>query len=378
MANKDLYEILGVSKTASEEEIKKAYRKLTNKYHPDKNLDNKEEAEAKFKEVKAAYDILSDSQKRSVYDRYGYDAVTGQGAGGGGFGGGFGGFDGGFEDVFSSIFGGGRSSRQSQQQNRGRDLSYEFELSLEEAVHGVEREIKLTTAVKCSHCHGSGMKEKSVKKTCHTCGGHGQVRMQQGFFSLAQTCPTCQGSGQIIENPCDECRGHGRVRDTKRLKVTIPAGVDTGDRIRLNGEGEAGERGGVAGDLYIDIVVRKHPIFERDGDDLMCNIPISFTTAALGGELEVPTLGGRVMLSIPAETQTGKTFRLRGKGVKSVRSSSTGDLYCTVTVETPVNLSAEQKALLQQFAATLNEGGKQHAPQEKSFFDKVKQFFDDL
>ena len=380
MAEKDLYNILGVAKTASQDDIKKAFRKLAMKYHPDRNPDNREEAEAKFKEAKAAYDILSDEQKRATYDRYGYEAASGNGAGGGFGGFGAGGFNADvFGDIFGDIFGGGRNRGGArQQQARGHDLAYELDLSLEEAVNGGEKRIRIPTYVRCKTCSGSGATEKSVKRNCPGCNGSGQVRMQQGFFSIAQACPQCGGKGQIIENPCTDCHGDGRVKQQKTLNVNIPAGVDNGDRIRLSGEGEAGERGAAAGDLYVDIRVRKHPIFTRTGDDLHCEMPISFVTAALGGDLEVPTLGGRVVLNVPPETQTGKRFRLKGKGVKSVRSRAAGDLYCTVNLETPVNLSKKQKDLLAEFGSTLNEGGNTHAPQEKSFLDKVKKFFDNL
>ena len=380
MAEKDLYNILGVAKTASQDDIKKAFRKLAMKYHPDRNPDNREEAEAKFKEAKAAYDILSDEQKRASYDRYGYDAASGNGAGGGFGGFGAGGFNADvFGDIFGDIFGGGRGSRGgARQQARGHDLAYELDLSLEEAVNGGEKRIRIPTYVRCKTCSGSGATEKSVKRNCPGCNGSGQVRMQQGFFSIAQACPQCGGKGQIIENPCTDCHGDGRVKQQKTLNVNIPAGVDSGDRIRLSGEGEAGERGAAAGDLYVEIRVRKHPIFAREGDNLHCAMPISFVTAALGGDLEVPTLGGRVMLTVPPETQTGKTFRLKGKGVKSVRSRTTGDLYCTVNIETPVNLSKTQKDILADFGKTLNEGGKTHAPKEKGFLDSVKKFFDNL
>ena len=378
MAEKDLYNILGVAKTASQDDIKKAFRKLAMKYHPDRNPDNREEAEAKFKEAKAAYDILSDEQKRATYDRYGYEAGNGAGGGFGGFG--AGGFNADvFGDIFGDIFGGGRNRGGTrQQQPRGHDLAYEFDLSLEEAVNGGEKRIRIPTYVRCKNCSGSGATEKSVKRNCPGCNGSGQVRMQQGFFSIAQACPQCGGKGQIIENPCTDCHGDGRVKQQKTLNVNIPAGVDNGDRIRLSGEGEAGERGAPAGDLYVEIHVRKHPIFAREGDNLHCAMPISFVTAALGGDLEVPTLGGRVMLTVPPETQTGKTFRLKGKGVKSVRSRTTGDLYCTVNIETPVNLSKAQKDILADFGKTLNEGGKTHAPKEKGFLDSVKKFFDNL
>lgn len=375
MADKDLYAILGVERSASQAEIKKGYRKLSMKWHPDRNPDHKTEAERRFKEISKAYEILSDEQKKAAYDRFGFDAVNGQG--GGGFSAGAGGFSDIFGDVFGDIFGAGRQSG-GQQQNRGRDLAYELDLSLEEAVQGTEKQIRIPTQVRCDNCHGNGMTEKSRKKTCSTCHGSGQVRMQQGFFSIAQTCPTCHGKGQIIENPCARCRGSGRMKDIRTLSVNIPAGVDSGDRIRLSGEGEAGERGAPAGDLYVEVRVRKHPIFTREGDNLHCNMPIAFVAACLGGEIEVPTLGGRVKLSIPAETQTGKVFRLRGKGVKSVRSNATGDLYCTVNIETPVNLSKAQKELLHKFDKTVNDGGQRHAPKEKGFLDSVKEFFDNL
>ena len=378
MADKDLYKILGVNKNATQEELKRAYRKLTMELHPDRNPDNREEAERKFKEMKAAYDILSDEQKRATYDRYGFEAASGNGAGGGFGGGGFGGFNADvFGDIFGDIFGGGRQ-RQARPETRGHDLAYELDLSLEEAVNGIEKRIRIPTYIRCKSCDGSGATTKSVKRACPSCNGSGQIRIQQGFFSIAQPCPQCGGKGQIIENPCTDCHGDGRVKQQKTLNVNIPAGVDTGDRIRLAGEGEAGERGAAAGDLYVDIRVRKHPIFTRTGDDLHCAMPISFVTAALGGDLEVPTLGGRVMLTVPPETQTGKTFRLKGKGVKSVRSRTTGDLYCTVNIETPVNLSKAQKDILADFGKTLNEGGKTHAPKEKGFLDSVKKFFDNL
>ena len=378
MADKDLYKILGVNKNATQEELKRAYRKLTMELHPDRNPDNREEAERKFKEMKAAYDILSDEQKRATYDRYGFEAASGNGAGGGFGGGGFGGFNADvFGDIFGDIFGGGRQ-RQARPETRGHDLAYELDLSLEEAVNGIEKRIRIPTYIRCKSCDGSGATAKSVKRACPSCNGSGQIRIQQGFFSIAQPCPQCGGRGQIIENPCTDCHGDGRVKQQKTLNVNIPAGVDNGDRIRLSGEGEAGERGAPAGDLYVEIHVRKHPIFAREGDNLHCAMPISFVTAALGGDLEVPTLGGRVMLTVPPETQTGKTFRLKGKGVKSVRSRTTGDLYCTVNIETPVNLSKAQKDILADFGKTLNEGGKTHAPKEKGFLDSVKKFFDNL
>ena len=377
MAEKDLYEILGVSKTASADEIKKAYRKLSMKWHPDRNADKKEEAEAKFKEISKAYEILSDEEKRATYDRFGFDAATGQ-AGAGGFGASFGGgnFSDIFGDVFGDVFGGGAGGRR--QQHRGSDLVYTVELTLEEAANGKELNIKIPTLVKCTHCDGSGATEKSKKKPCTTCRGSGQVRTQQGFFSIAQPCPTCHGKGQIIENPCDKCRGEGRVKNTRNLTVKIPAGVDTGNRIRLSGEGEAGEMGAPAGDLYIEVHVRPHDIFTREGAHLYCTMPISFVTACLGGEIEVPTLSGRVSLVIPAETQTGKVLRLRGKGMQPLRGAAAGDLLCTVVIETPVNLSKEQKEMLKNFDRSLHEGGQRHAPKESSFLNRVKDFFDGL
>lgn len=373
MTNKNLYELLGVSKTASQEEIKKAFRRQAMKYHPDRNPD--ESALETFKEIKQAYDILSNEQKRATYDRFGFDAAMGNGGGqAGGFGGGN--FSDIFGEMFGDIFGGGRQGQRRS--NKGRDLLYEMDLTLEEAVFGCVKTIKLSTLVKCDSCHGSGMGEKSKKKTCSTCKGSGQVRMQQGFFSIAQPCPTCKGKGEIIENPCEKCRGEGRVPKNISESVSIPAGVDTGDRIRIAGKGEAGENGAAAGDLFVEIRVRKHTIFTRDGDHLHCEMPISFATAALGGEIEVPTLNGRVKFKIDAETQTGKTFRLKGKGVKSIRSNQAGDLYCTIYVETPVNLSKKQKELLAEFDGTLKNGGNRHVPKEKGFMDKVKDFIDNL
>lgn len=378
MSEKDLYAILGVAKTASPEEIKKAYRKLSMKWHPDRNPDNKEAAEAKFKEINKAYEILSDPQKRSTYDRFGFNAATGQAGAGGGasfedmFG------DSGFADIFGSFFGQGARAQDSRNR-RGADLSYEMQISLEEAVNGCEKQIRIPKQVVCDKCHGSGAKDGSAKKQCQTCHGSGQVRMQNGFFAIMQPCPTCRGAGELIDNPCDKCHGHGRVKEVKRSPmIKIPAGVNTGDRIRIAGEGEAGERGAPAGDLYIEIDVRKHDIFTRDGDDLYCQMPISFATACLGGELEVPTLTGRVKLSIPAETQTGRTFRLKGKGVKSLRHDYVGDLLCTVSVETPVKLSKEQKELLAQFDQSIQKGGQRHAPKASGFLDRVKNFFDNL
>ncbi|MCX8683683.1 molecular chaperone DnaJ [Gilliamella sp. B2889] len=377
MAKKDYYETLGVSKSATEAEIKKAYKRLAMKYHPDKNQDNKAEAEAKFKEVKEAYEILTDPQKKAAYDQYGHAAFEqGQGgAGGGGFGG-FGGFGGGsaFDDIFSDFFGGGRGRGQTA--SRGDDLQYNISLTLEEAASGVSKEIKVPTWVTCDVCHGQGTEKSSDVVTCDTCHGAGVVQMRQGFFAVQQECPTCHGRGKIVKNPCKKCLGEGRIQKTKTLSVTIPAGVDTGNRIRLSGEGEAGLNGAPAGDLYVQVQVKPHAIFERDGTNLHCEIPINIVLASLGGEVEVPTLNGKVSLTIPAETQTGKMFRLRGKGIKSLRGSAVGDLYCHVVVETPVNLTGKQKELLKELGESFKaDKNSKHSPKEKSFFDKVKKFF---
>lgn len=371
MAKRDYYEVLGLSKGASEEEIKKAYRKLAMKYHPDRNPDNAE-AEEKFKEASEAYEVLSDGDKRSAYDRMGHSAFEG----GGGFGGG--GFN--AQDIFSNfgdIFGdmfGGRSGGGQQRQKRGADLRYVMELSLEEAVKGVKKTISFTAPAVCEGCNGKGAKKPEDVVTCTTCHGSGQLRMQQGFFSVNQTCPTCHGRGKMIKNPCDVCHGSG-VNDRKRtLEVSIPAGVDNGDRVRLTGEGEAGGAGVQSGDLYVEVVVREHSVFQRDGADLYMDVPVSFTDAALGKEVEIPTLDGRVSLKVPEGTQTGKLFRLRGKGVKPVRTSMVGDLLCRVVVETPVNLTGRQKELLRELQSTLDGDDKQ-SPHKKSFFDRLGDMF---
>jgi len=376
MAKKDYYEVLGVSKSAEEREIKKAYKRLAMKYHPDRNQGDKE-AEEKFKEIKEAYEILTDEQKRAAYDQYGHAAFEQGGmGGGGGFGGGGADFSDIFGDVFGDIFGGGR---RQQRAARGADLRYNMELTLEEAVRGVTKEIRIPTLEECDVCHGSGAKAGSKPQTCTTCHGAGQVHMRQGFFTVQQACPTCHGRGSIIKDPCKACHGHGRVEKTKTLSVKIPAGVDTGDRIRLSGEGEAGEQGAPAGDLYVQVQVKKHRIFEREENNLYCEVPISFVMAALGGEIEVPTLDGRVKLKVPAETQTGKLFRMRGKGVKSVRGGAQGDLLCRVVVETPVSLNEKQKTLLRELEESFGgPSGDQNSPRSKSFFDGVKKFFDDL
>jgi molecular chaperone DnaJ len=375
MSKKDFYEVLGVDRNASDQEIKKAFRRQAMKFHPDRNPDDKE-AEDKFKEVNEAYEVLSDAQKKAAYDQYGHAGVDpNMGGGGGGFH--QGGFSDIFGDVFGDIFGGGGGGGRRSSVQRGADLRYTMDLSLEDAVRGIEKTIKVPTLAECETCDGSGAKPGSSSKTCGTCGGMGQVRMQQGFFSVQQTCPTCRGEGQIISDPCNSCHGQGRVKKTKTLSVKIPAGVDTGDRIRLSGEGEAGVHGGPAGDLYVQVNVLDHPIFERDGRHLYCEVPISFVDAALGGELEVPTLDGRVKLKVPAETQTGKLFRLRGKGVAPVRGGAAGDLMVRVVVETPVNLNARQKELLKEFQQTTEDGNSKHSPKKHSFFDSVKKFFED-
>lgn len=373
MSKRDYYEVLGVSKTASADEIKKAYRKLAMKYHPDRNPDDKA-AEEKFKEANEAYEVLSDEDKRAAYDRHGHAGVDPNM--GGGFGAGAGNFSDIFGDVFGDIFGGGRAGG-AQRSNRGSDLRYTLELSLEDAVKGTNVQIRVPKLSTCETCDGSGAKKGTSADTCNTCHGQGQVRVQQGFFAMAQTCPTCRGRGKVIKDPCNSCRGQGRVEKAKTLDVKIPAGVDTGDRIRLAGEGEAGPNGGPSGDLYVQVSVRQHKIFERDGADLYCEVPISFADAALGGELEVPTLDGRVMLKIPEGTQTGKLFRLRGKGVKPIRSHSVGDLYCKVLLETPVHLSKRQKELLREFQQNMDGEGSKHSPKKTGWFDSVKNLFGD-
>ncbi|PID65801.1 MAG: molecular chaperone DnaJ [Gammaproteobacteria bacterium] len=373
--SKDLYHILGVSKSASKDELKKAYRKLAMKYHPDRNPGNKE-AETKFKEAKEAYEILNNEQKRQLYDQYGYEAATGQGGMGGGFhSGGAADFGDIFGSVFGDMFGGGGGRSRAR---RGSDLLFNLQLSLEDAVSGTQQTIKVPTQVACKACDGSGAKKGSSKKTCGTCHGQGQVRMQQGFFAVQQTCPTCQGAGEVIENPCEACHGQGRVHDSKTLSVKIPAGVDNGDRIRLSGEGEAGEHGAPAGNLFVEVTVKPHKIFTRKGNDLYCEMPVSFATAALGGELEVPTLSGKGNLKIPAETQTGKLFKISGKGVKSVRNHTTGNLLVRVIVETPVNLNKEQIDLLEKFQTSLGQGGNRHSPQESGWLDDLKGFWDKM
>jgi len=374
MAKRDFYEILGVAKNSSEDEIKKAYRKLAMKYHPDRNPDNKE-AEEKFKEVKEAYEMLTNPEKREAYDRYGHAGVDPNMGGGGG--GGFGGFGDAFGDIFGDIFGGGRGGRSSGPQvYRGADLRYNLEITLEQAANGFDTTIRVPSWDKCDTCHGSGAKPGTSPVTCGTCGGHGQVRMQQGFFSIQQTCPKCHGTGKIIPEPCPSCSGAGRIKRNKTLEVKIPVGIDNGMRIRSTGNGEPGTNGGPPGDLYVEIHIKPHAVFQREGDDLHCEMPISFAKAALGGEIEVPTLDGKVSFTVPEGTQSGKTFRLKGKGIKGVRSGYPGDLFCHVAVETPVKLTDKQKDLLREFERSTNEGGSKHSPQTKSFMDKVKDFFE--
>ena len=375
MAKRDYYDVLGVNRDAADDEIKKAYRKLAMKHHPDRNPDSKE-SEEKFKEAKEAYEVLSDAQKRGAYDRYGHagvDPSAGPGPGPGGQG--FDGFADAFSDIFGDIFGGAGGGRGRSNVYRGADLRYNLEISLEEAARGAEKTIRIPTVEECDTCHGSGAKPGTQPKPCPTCGGAGQVRIQQGFFSIQQTCPKCHGTGRIIPDPCRDCGGAGRVKRQKTLEVKIPAGIDEGMRLRHAGHGEPGVNGGPPGDLYVEIHIRTHPMFQRDHDDLHCEMPISFTTAALGGEIEIPTLEGMARLKIPAETQSGRVFRLRGKGIRNVRSQAHGDLMCHVVVETPVNLTERQKELLREFEEVSSGDADRHNPKAKSWMDKVKDFF---
>jgi molecular chaperone DnaJ len=373
MAKRDYYEVLSINRDATEDDLKKAYRKLAMKFHPDRNPDNPK-AEEQFKEAKEAYEILADKQKRAAYDQFGHAGVDpAAGGGAGGFGGaGMSGFADAFSDIFGDMFGnrGGQSNVY-----RGADLRYNLEISLEDAARGTETRIRIPAMTECATCHGSGTKKGSEPKTCPTCGGHGQVRMQQGFFSIQQTCPKCRGTGRYIADPCATCHGAGRVSEHKTLSVKIPAGIDQGDRIRLAGEGEAGVNGGPSGDLYVQIHIKPHAVFQRDHGDLHCEMPISFTTAALGSEIEIPTLDGTARLKIPAETQTSKVFRLRGKGIKGVRAHTPGDLMCHVVVETPVRLTERQKELLREFDAISLSNVAQHNPKAQSWTDKMKGFF---
>ncbi|PWF41336.1 molecular chaperone DnaJ [Massilia glaciei] len=377
MAKRDFYEILGVAKNSSEEEIKKSYRKLAMKYHPDRNPDSKE-SEEKFKEVKEAYEMLTNPEKREAYDRYGHAGVDPNmgGGGGGGFGAG-GGFADSFGDIFGDIFGGGGGrSRGGPQVYRGADLRYNLEITLEQAAHGFDTSIRVPSWDKCDTCHGSGAKPGTAPTTCTYCNGHGQVREQQGFFSVQRTCPKCHGTGKVITDPCAPCAGQGRIKRNKTLEVKIPAGIDNGMRIRSSGNGEPGTNGGPSGDLYVEIHIKAHAVFQREGDDLHCEMPISFVKMTLGGEIEVPTLSGKVSFTIPEGTQSGKTFRLKGKGVKGVRSGVAGDLFCHVAVETPIKLTDKQKELLKEFERLTVEGGAKHSPQSKGWMDKVKNFFE--
>ena len=366
---KDYYEVLGVNRDVSDDDIKKAYRKLAMKWHPDRNPDNPK-AEGNFKEAKEAYEILSDGNKRAAYDQYGHAGVDPSAAAGAGAG--FGNFSDAFGDIFGDIFGGGR---QRSSVYRGADLRYNLEVSLEEAARGTETRIRIPALEECSTCKGSGAKPGTQPVTCATCKGQGQVRVQQGFFSIQQTCPRCHGTGKTIANPCGTCSGSGRVKQHKTLSVKIPAGVDEGDRIRLSNEGEAGVNGGPSGDLYVVIQIKPHSVFQRDHNDLHCEMPVSFTTAALGGDIEIPTLDGYAKIKIPSETQSGKTFRLRGKGIKGVRSTTHGDLMCHVVVETPVNLTPRQRELLLELETIDKHSAGRHNPRAKGWMDKVKAFF---
>lgn len=373
---RDFYEVLGVSKGVSDGDLKKAFRRMAMKYHPDRNPDD-QEAKAKFQEVNEAYSILSDADKRQAYDAYGHagvDAAAGMGGAHGHHGAGFSDI---FNDIFGDFFGGGGPGRGPQQQ-RGADMRYNLSLTLEQAVLGANIQIRVPTLVSCGDCGGSGAAKGSKPVTCNDCGGVGQIRMQQGYFSVQQTCPTCHGSGQVISNPCGKCRGSGRVEEYKNLSVKVPPGVDNGDRIRLAGEGQAGMNGAPAGDLYAQVSIKEHNLFTRDGSDLYTEVPVNFVMAVLGGELDVPTLTGKVKLKIPAETQSGRIFRLRGKGVKPARGGAVGDLLCRIFVETPVNLNAEQKELLRQLDDSMQKDNKDHSPKERSWFDRVKQFFEEL
>jgi molecular chaperone DnaJ len=372
MSKRDYYDTLGLNRDASEEEIKKAYRKLAMKLHPDRNPDSKD-AEEKFKEAKEAYEVLSDAEKRRAYDAYGHAGIDPR-AGMGGGAQGFGGFSDAFGDIFGEIFGGGARGTRSNV-FRGADLRYNLEVTLEQAARGTETKIRIPTLEECETCHGSGAKPGTSAKNCHTCGGAGQVRMAMGPFSMAQTCPTCHGTGKVIPDPCTTCGGAGRIKKHKTLAVKIPAGVDEGDRIRLSGEGEAGVNGGPPGDLYVVVHMRDHSVFQRDGNDLHCEMPVSFTVAALGGEILIPTLDGEAKIKIPAETQTGQVFRLRGKGIKGVRSSAHGDLMCHVVIETPIRLTERQRELLRELEEINHKDGNRHNPRAKSFMEKVRDFF---
>ena len=375
MSKRDYYTVLGVEKGASEDELKKAYRKLAMKHHPDRNPDDKD-AEGKFKEAKEAYEILTDPRKRAAYDQFGHAGVD-PSMGGRPGPEGFGGFADAFGDIFGEIFGQQGRGNRANGVYRGADLRYNLELSLEDAARGAEVKIRIPSLDECETCHGTGAKPGTQPKQCGTCNGRGEVRVSQGFFSIQQTCPTCHGKGKVVADPCTACSGQGRIKKSKTLSVKIPAGVDQDDRIRLTGEGEAGLNGGPHGDLYVVISLKQHQVFQRDGADLHCEMPISYATAALGGELEIPTLDGHANINIPPETQTGQTFRLRNKGIRPVRGSAAGDLYCHVVVETPVKLTARQKELLRELESISQENPDKHSPRAKGWFDKVKEFFGD-
>ena len=370
MAKRDYYEVLGVNRDASEEDLKKAYRRLAMKWHPDRNPDNPK-AEEHFKEAKEAYEVLSDANKRAAYDQFGHAGIDPHSAAGAAAAGGFGDI---FSNIFGEIFGAGRGGRSTV--FRGADLRYNLELELEQAAHGFETKIRIPAMAACGACKGSGAKPGTQPVTCPSCRGAGQVRISQGPFSIAQTCPRCHGSGSVVPDPCTQCNGAGRVKLQKTLSVKIPSGVDEGDRVRLSGEGEPGVNGGPPGDLYVQVHIKPHGVFQRDHDDLHCEMPISFTTAALGGEIAIPTLDGSAKIRVPAETQSGKTFRLRGKGIKGVRSQAAGDLFCHVVVETPVSLTERQRQLLREFEAISAQDSARHNPRAKGWFDKVKEFFE--
>jgi len=376
MAKRDYYETLGVPKNASEDEIKKAYRKLAMKHHPDRNQGaSSKGSEEKFKEAKEAYEMLSDAQKRAAYDQYGHAGVDPNLRGGPGDGM-AGGFAEAFGDIFGDMFGQQRGrGAGGRQVYRGSDLSYAMEITLEEAARGKDAQIRIPSWDNCEVCKGSGAKPGTQVKTCSTCHGAGAVQMRQGFFSVQQTCPTCRGNGKVIPDPCTSCQGQGKIKRQKTLEVKIPGGIDGGMRIRSTGNGEPGTNGGPPGDLYIEIRLKEHDIFQREGDDLHCNVPISIATAALGGEIDVPTLAGKAAIDIPEGTQTAKVFRLRGKGIKGVRSSYPGDLYCHITVETPVKLSEHQRKLLREFGDSLIKGGAKHSPNDNSWADRLRSFF---
>jgi len=380
MAKRDYYETLGVAKNATEDDIKKAYRKLAMKHHPDRNQgDGAKKSEEKFKEAKEAYEMLSDTQKRAAYDQFGHAGVDpNMGARGGPGTEGFGGFAEAFGDIFGDIFGGAGGQRRGpggQQVFRGADLNYAMEITLEEAANGKDSQIRIPAYETCDTCHGTGAKPGTSAKTCGTCNGAGTVHMRQGFFSIQQACPHCHGSGKIIPDPCTTCNGQGRIKKNKTLEVKIPAGINEGMRIRSSGNGEPGTNGGPPGDLYIEIRIKQHEVFERDGDDLHCTVPIGLTTAALGGEIEVPTLGGKAEIELPEGTQHGKTFRLRGKGIRGVRSSYPGDLYCHVSVETPIKLTEHQRKLLKELDDSFRKSGDRHSPNAMSWTDRVKGLF---